>query len=436
MTASPYRHVYAELAKVEKSYQEVNISTTSVDTNLLAANYRYVAYPVETSGGGLFAVLPANGYGKVGTTNSVFRGHTGGVLDVDFNPFNDNIIASAAEDATLRVWQIKFNGTDVEEQNESLAVMKGHSRRVQRLTWNPAVNNCIATFGAEKSVKVWDVSKASCVYTFKAGKYDLLDLNWNQNGNLLVYPMKDKKLHVLDIRANAETFAVNSHPGLRGGRAVFYDKLNMVATTGFSSSSGRQIAVRDIRNPENPLAQIDIDSNNGILAPFIDEDTGILACFSRGDTLIRFYELQSAENPLVTCNAFACKEAVRAFARAPKYCVDTNVCEIDRFYIINQAKQLQTTQVIVPRKNAEIFQEDIYPETNAPVPGIEFDAWKAGGEPKFQKISLENGYTPADGAAFSVEAQAKETVESLKEENEKLRTRIAQLEEELRQLKH
>ena len=435
MTASPYRHVYAEVAKVDKSYQEVNISTTSVDTNLLAANYRYVAYPVETSGGGLFAVLPANGYGKVGTTNSVFRGHTGGVLDVGFNPFNDNIIASAAEDATLRVWQIKFNGTDVEKQNESLAVMKGHSRRVQRLTWNPAVNGAIATFGAENSVKVWDVAKAQCAYTFKPGKDALLDINWNQNGNLLCYPMKDKKLHVLDIRANAETFAVPSHPGLRGGRAVFYDKLNMVATTGFSASSGRQVAVRDIRNPEKPLAQLDIDSNNGILAPFVDEDLGVLILFSRGDALIRFYDLQSAENPLVQCNSFQNKEAVRAFARAPKYCVDTNVCEIDRFYVINQAKQLQTTQVIIPRKNAEIFQDDIYPETMKPVPGVEFDDWKGGKEPTFQKFSLENGYTPADGPAFSVTAAPEETFESLKAENTKLKARVAELEAEIAKLK-
>jgi len=433
--SSPYRHVYCELAKPDHTYQEVNISTTSVDTNLLAANYRYVAYPVETSGGGLFTVLPAGGTGKVGTSAPAFTGHSGGVLDVAFNPFNDNIIASGAEDATLRIWQINCENGVVKPQNEQLAIMKGHARRVQRVVWNQAVNGCIATFGAENSIKVWDVAKASCITTFKPGKEQLLDLTWNQNGDLLVYPMKDKKLHCFDVRANSETFVVPSHMGLRGSRAVFYDKLNMIATTGFTSSSQRQIMVRDFRNPEKPLAAREVDSNNGILAPFIDQDLGVLSCFSRGDAIIRFYDLQSEENPLVELNSYQCKEAVRAFALAPKYCVDTSVCEIDRFYIISQAKTLQAAQLIVPRKNAEIFQDDIYPETNQPVPAVELDAWRGGANPEFKKFSLENGYTPADGPAFTVEAAVEETVESLKAENEKLKARIAQLEEEIRTLK-
>jgi coronin-1B/1C/6 len=432
MASSPYRHVYLELEKPDNSYQECNVSTTSIDTNLLAANYRYVAFPLETTGGGLFTVLPVSGNGKIGTTAPQFAGHSGGVLDVGFNPFNDNIIASGAEDATLRIWEINCEDGKVLPQNEQLAVMKGHARRVTRITWNPVVNSCIATFGAENSIKIWDVTKAHCASTFKPGKDAILDISWNQNGNLLVYPMKDRKLHVLDARANTETFAVPSHPGLRGSRAVFYDRLNMIATTGFSSTSQRQVTVRDYRNPENPLRTIDVDSNNGILAPFIDDDLGVLTVFSRGDALVRFYELQSEEKPLVELSSFPTKEAIRAFAQAPKYCVDTNTCEIDRFYVVTQTKVLQRAQLVVPRKNAEIFQEDIYPETMQPIPGVEFDAWKEGAEPEIQKFSLENGYTPADGPAFTVSAVEEETVESLKAENEKLKARIAELEEQLR----
>jgi len=432
MSTSPYRHVYLEIAKPDKSYQECNVSTTSIDTNLLAANYRYIAFPLETSGGGLFTVLPVGGQGKIGTTAPKFQGHSGGVLDVAFNPFNDNIIGSAADDATIRIWQINCEDGKVKDQNESLAVLKGHARRVTRLVWNPAVNGCVASFGTENSVKVWDIAKATCASTFKPGKDAILDIAWNQQGNLLVYPMKDKKLHVLDARSNTETFAVNSHAGLRGSRAVFYDKLNMIATTGFSATSQRQVMVRDVRNPEKALKTIEVDSNNGILAPFIDEDLGVLTCFSRGDAMVRFYELQSDEKPLIELNSFATKEAVRAFAQAPKYCVDTNACEIDRFYIVTQTKIAQQTQLIVPRKNADIFQDDIYPETNQPVPAVEFDAWKEGAEPEFKKFSLENGYTPADGPAFTIQAVEEETVESLKAENEKLKQRIAELEEQLR----
>lgn len=33
----------------------------------------------------------------------LFNGHTGNVLDFDFNPFHDNIIASASEDTSIKV---------------------------------------------------------------------------------------------------------------------------------------------------------------------------------------------------------------------------------------------------------------------------------------------------------------------------------------------
>jgi WD40 repeat protein len=402
---------------------------------LLAANYRYVAFPLETSGGGLFTVLPAGGNGKIGTSAPQFKGHSGSVLDVAFNPFNDNIIASAAEDATLRVWQIECNDGVVKPQDKQLAIMKGHARKVTRLVWNPAVNGCIATFGAENSVKIWDVAKAQCVQTFKPGKDAQLDINWNANGNLLIFPMKDKKIHCYDPRANAETFAVQGHAGLRGARAIYYDKLNLIASTGFSATSQRQIMVRDARNPEKPLASIDVDNNNGILAPFIDQDLGVLSVFSRGDTIIRYYDLQSEENPLVTLTPFQCKEAVRAFAMAPKYCVDTSICEIGRFYFVSQAKVLHKCQLVVPRKNAEIFQDDLYPETALPKAGAEFEAWMGGAEPQVEKFSLENGYTPVDGPEFSVNAAPEETLESVKAENAMLKKRIAELEEELRKYK-
>ena len=388
MSVSPYRHVYIESSKPDKSYQEVNVSTTSIDTNLLAANYRFVAVPWETRGGGLFTVLPVNGNGKIGTTAPMFTGHQAGVLDLAFNPFNDFIIASAADDATVRIWNIEMNGDKVKPQSESLAVLKGHSRRATRALWNPVVNNCLASFGAENSVKIWDVAHGKDVVTFKAGKDALLDLAWNQKGTLLAFPMKDKKLHLLDPRSNTETAVVDSHPGLRGSRAVFYDRLNFVVTTGFSASSQRQIIVRDYRNPEKALSTLDVDSNNGILAPFVDDDLGILTCFSRGDALIRFYELQSAEQPLVTLSATPTNESIRSFAQAPKYCVDPKVCEVDRFYSITSNKLLCQMQLIVPRKNADIFQEDLYPLTDAPESTVDFEQWKNGKDSEHKKISL------------------------------------------------
>ena len=51
--------------------------------------------------GGSFAVIPHDTTGKLPDNLPVMNGHTAAVLDTDFNPFNDNIIASASEDCKV-----------------------------------------------------------------------------------------------------------------------------------------------------------------------------------------------------------------------------------------------------------------------------------------------------------------------------------------------
>ena len=52
-------------------------------------------------------------------------GHSRQVLDIKWNPFNDNIIASASEDGTVKVWYIPDGGL-VNDLNEHLVDLQGH----------------------------------------------------------------------------------------------------------------------------------------------------------------------------------------------------------------------------------------------------------------------------------------------------------------------
>ena len=54
----------------------------------------------------------------------------------------------------------------------------------------------------------------------------------------------------------------------------------------------------------------------------------------------------------------------------PKRGVDVMQCEITRFYKLNTSKdRVEPISMIVPRKT-DVFQDDIYPETAAPIPAL------------------------------------------------------------------
>jgi WD40 repeat protein len=62
---------------------------------------KVVSELIHLVGGGAFAVIPLGERGKLPDLIPLFKGHSGPVLDTDFNPFNDSVLASASEDGKV-----------------------------------------------------------------------------------------------------------------------------------------------------------------------------------------------------------------------------------------------------------------------------------------------------------------------------------------------
>lgn len=69
------------------------------------------------------------GVGKLPDNYPQYRGHTAAVLDTDFHPFNDYVIASGAEDSKVMIWNIpeKYNEEE-QEDIEPVLKLSGHGR--------------------------------------------------------------------------------------------------------------------------------------------------------------------------------------------------------------------------------------------------------------------------------------------------------------------
>lgn len=109
-------------------------------------------------------------------------GHTGPVLDIDWCPHNDEVIASGSEDCTVmvscgalgshvwfqaaggwaeqrpqlaasplpQVWQIPENGL-ASPLTEPVVVLEGHTKRVGIVTWHPTARNVLLSAGLHLS---------------------------------------------------------------------------------------------------------------------------------------------------------------------------------------------------------------------------------------------------------------------------------------------
>jgi hypothetical protein len=430
--SSKFRHVFGTVAKREDCFDELKVTRTAWDSNYCAGNPLYVGVLWESGGGGSFIVLPWKSSGKVDAKTPLVSGHKGAVLDIDFNPFNDNLVASVSEDCTGKIWGIPEGGLK-ETMTEPLQTLNGHRRKVGTVKFHPTANNILATTSTDYSVKIWDIEKGKDVLSVDAQHTDIIQSGeWNRNGSLIATSCKDKKLRIVDPRTNRIVAETEGHQGVKGSRVVYLG-MDKLFSVGFTKTSEREFAIWDSRNLSARLTSQSVDSASGLLMPFYDEDTKILFLGGKGDGNIRYYEIVDEAPYIHFLSEFKSSTPQRGLSMLPKRSVNISDCEIVKMLKVG-TKLLEPISFQVPRKS-DVFQDDIFPDCFAGEPALTSDEWLSGKDAEPKTMSLAPGFVQKKTVVeFNPDKQSapKELSEKeLREENEKLQKRLAYLEAEL-----
>ncbi|KAM7139584.1 coronin-6 isoform 4-T4 [Macrochelys suwanniensis] len=357
---SKFRHVFGQPVKADQMYEDIRVSKVTWDSSFCAVNPKFVAIIVESGGGGAFMVLPLAKTGRVDKNHPLVTGHTAPVLDIDWCPHNDNVLASASEDTTVMVWQIP-DYVPTRNLTEPIVTLEGHSKRVGIVAWHPTARNVLLSAGGDNLLILWNVGTGEVLLTLDDLHGDLIySVGWNRTGSLLVTTCKDKHLRVIDPRR-------------------------------------RQLVAK---NFEEPIALQEMDTSNGVLLPFYDPDSSIVYLCGKGDSSIRYFEI-TGEAPYVHyLSTYSSKEPQRGMGFMPKRGLDVSKCEIARFFKLHERK-CEPIVMTVPRKS-DLFQDDLYPDTPGPEPALEAAEWLAGKDAEPVLVSLRDGYVPVKNRELKV----------------------------------
>lgn len=398
---SKFRHVFGNNEKREKCYDNIRVSKASWDSTFTAVNPKFFAVIVESGGGGAFLVLPHAKTGRVAPDHPLVAGHKGPVLDIAWCPHNDNVIASASEDCTVKVWAIPDGGV-TRTMTESVVDLVYHQRRVGIVLWHPSAKNVLLSCGSDNNVCIWNVGTGSCLINFALPEL-VLSGSWNWDGSEIIFTCKDKKIRRVDPRDGKVEEEALAHEGSKGARAI-YLKNGLVFTTGFTKHSERQYSLRAPGHLDDPIVMVELDTSNGVMFPIYDPDTNLVYLCGKGDSVIRYFEI-TPEPPFVHyINTFQTPDPQRGIGFMPKRGCDVSTCEISRFYRLNNNGFCQVIPFKVPRKS-ELFQEDLYPDTQADVAAITADEWWQG-----KKNADPIMMSMADGGGSASQGQQEELV--------------------------
>ncbi|KAK1218858.1 Coronin-like protein crn1 [Marasmius sp. AFHP31] len=405
-------HVFGQPSKKESGIENVKVTNSAWDTNVISASGQYVSINWNASGGGAFAIFPLPspfqpipGFPhKLPDSLPLARSHTAPVLDTDWSPHNDSLIASGGEDGKVMIWKVEpsaFEGWGQEgyipKDFDPVWRVDGSPRKIGQVLFHPTASNVLASASGEHTVKLWDLAQTESPRSVLSGHGDAIQsLSFNSTGTLLATTCRDRKLRLFDPRAGGEAVSVaDGHGGIKGARVVWMGDLDRLATTGFSKMSERQVGIWDVGSGLKNLKMNPIDQSSGVLMPFWS-DNGILFLAGKGDGNIRYYEYLSENDSLAALDEYKSTEPQRGMAFLPRRALNVSENEIARAYKIS-GSYIEPIAFIVPRKS-DSFQSDIYPPALSIEPSLDAAEFFNGKQAPRNLVSLDSGKTYASSA--------------------------------------
>jgi coronin-1B/1C/6 len=390
------------------SIRNLATDTSRAVDRLVDASAALIGVPWKTGGSGALALLPLGFTGNVPNDEKkqppLLHAHTSSIAAFQLAPLDALTLATAARDRQVKIWRLPSNETLSPGTIPTAPVVAFDAvpKRVEALQWHCSAANVLAVAGGgDNVITVCDVSHSSVVSVLGGASDRATSMSWSDDGAQLAVANRDRSLRIYDVRAQSKPIAerVLAHSGSKGFVATFvprYDEAlgtatmaaEPICTVGFGDGACRELALWDQRKLANPLLRSTIDHGSGWLQAFYDSGTGVLFLGGKGRD-IYYYELNPAQGTAQLINKHLTGAAFDALCLVPKRVLDTKECELARFLLLSSSGTIDTVSIHVPRKNKDVFHDDVYERVPSGEPSCTAAEWASGARRPIATVSLK-----------------------------------------------
>ena len=138
------------------------------------------------------------------------KGHTGFVRSIAFSP-NDRLLASASDDTTVRLWDLRTG--------ELLHTLEGHTDRVESVAFRPHAS-VLASGSWDTTVRLWDVATGELRETLTEHMDKINSVAFSPDGSTLATLSADETIKLWDL-TTGDTPRVQREIRQQAGRIAF-----------------------------------------------------------------------------------------------------------------------------------------------------------------------------------------------------------------------
>lgn len=393
-TTCPKNQIFTNLTGLHKQ--------SSGDGNIISCNDLFFCVP-WSSGSGSVLVYSRKSPIKVPTDPPVVTGHKDLIVDTQFSPFKSTLLATASNDATVRLWEIPEEGL-VKNLSKETALLQ-HDKKINLIQFHPTVENVLLSSSLDFKMRLWDINSPNKAIREIDGHTDLVQsFSWNLEGGAFVSSCRDGFARVYDPRTKTLLVSGAAHDSTKGFKTIWLAKREQFFTVGFNKSQGREFALWDMRKGLKKGCIVRQVVDNFPTHAYLNYDFGnqLLYVAGKADTNIKLYEVTDDQPFINFLSEFKSKESQTGIAMLPQRFNNVYENEIGSFMKLTGRSEVETISFTVPRKDIQIgekktkglekkpsmqklktdspvvFQEDLFPDVPSGIPSLSLEQWLKG----------------------------------------------------------
>uniref|UniRef100_A0A8C4Q584 Coronin n=1 Tax=Eptatretus burgeri TaxID=7764 RepID=A0A8C4Q584_EPTBU len=382
--ASKFKNTTAKLSSRESWLSDLRVSSTHFAGSGVQASCAFIAFPADPVG--VLGVLPLDWCGRKDGKVPLLYCHSDVVMDFNFSPFDDYVLATCSTDQTLKVWRLPEKLEDIRASPSLVLNQEGGG--LQATCFHPLADLVLAA-AAGRNTTVWDVQSALALAELNGHVDNVQSITWSHKGSLLATTCKDKMLRLFDPRAMQDAVqAVECHNNNKDCKVIWLDSCDLILSSSFNQVREREVKLWDNRKLTSSVHTHTVDCSQSCLMPFFDEDTGLLLLAAKGDYFIDCFEVTKTGAFLTQVCRCMTEEGTRGLGLLPKRAVDVMACEVMRaLQLIGSA--IVPISYVVPRKNVYEFHSDLFPDTLGATPATQAQDWWQNHDGQVQLVSMD-----------------------------------------------
>ena len=184
---SKYKNAAPKIPKKEQWITEIPLDHVMHSCgNFIKVSGKHIAFNVESGSGGCAGILPLNATGRRNKKVPTIYAHPEFLTDMDFSPFDDDLLATCSYDGYIKLWSVPENFEDTLDTPIAQLTPNASSKRVESVLFHPCADDVLASI-VHDTVEIFDLHKGESMLSCASSNGDnFQSISWKLDGSQII----------------------------------------------------------------------------------------------------------------------------------------------------------------------------------------------------------------------------------------------------------